>query len=200
MAWYRGEMRVGVAILALAAGCGFQHGALTDGRVSDGLPDDTTGSGSDASIPGANPDATPDSAASILPCPVTYTLSNGSSKYRSVTASTTWTAAETDCEDDATPNVTRPAHTIVLDNDAERAYAFMQNNSDQWVGITDRNTEQAYLAVTNQMPFFLGSATGNNTSKDCLILNSTDTTSEACSNGHPYLCECDGLAANPANF
>lgn len=89
---------------------------------------------------------------------------------------------------------------IVLDDDAERAWAFQQNNSDQWVGITDIDSEGSWIPVTDQAVWFAGPAYGNLPAKDCLYLNSTTTIAEACSGGHPYLCECDGQAANSQNF
>jgi hypothetical protein len=196
-----------LAFLGLLAGCGFQHGQLASRDDAppaggDGPGSDATGGGSDATLP-ASSDAMVDAPATVLTCPGAYNLhdiTRPSSHYRSVTASTTWNGAEADCEDDATANVTLPAHLIVLDDDAERAWAFAQNNSDQWVGITDINNEGVYIPVTDQPTFFTGGATGNLPAKDCLYLNSTTTVSEACGGGHPYLCECDGRAANAANF
>ena len=183
---------------ALAA-CAFEHGIAPGADGSNPPPGDAR---RDAPIDAPNtkpsPDAPPDAALPPASCPAAYNLHDAArpnSHYRSVTASATWTSAEAMCEGD---NVN--SHLIVLDDDAERAWAFQQNNSDQWVGITDINSEGTWIPVTDQTVWFSGAASGNLPAKDCMYLNSTTTIAESCSGGHPYLCECDGQAADAQNF
>lgn len=157
-----------------------------------------SGHGSNGSGNGSN-----GNGSGSLQCPNGYTLTDSGhpgSFYKQVTASTTWSGAETDCEDDATAG-TAPTHLIVLDDQAEAAFAWTTNTSDQWVGHSDLVSEGDWLPVTDQSGVFTGNATGNNTNKNCLEVtqSSGQTTAETCTNGHPYLCECDGLAADPAN-
>jgi hypothetical protein len=194
-----------LAFVAPAA-CSFQQGRVgvqaEAGVTDDGplMPGAEAGPTDGMMPPMA--DARADGSVGPIVCPTGYNLSDNmrpDSKYRSVTASTTWAAAEADCEDDFTLGPT-PAHLIVLDNDAERQWAFSINNSDQWIGLTDINTELTFIPVTNQTAFYVGAVSGNLPAKDCAILNATQTLAEGCTGGHPYLCECDGLGPNPNNF
>jgi hypothetical protein len=187
----------GVVVLP---GCRFEPGApggaddaRRDGPVTDGMmaPDD--GSSNDAPRADAPP--------SLL-CPATYTLFDSArpnSRYRHVTASATWQTAEMTCEADG-GNGLLPAHLIVLDDEAERQWAFDQGSTDKWIGATDIKTEGTILAVTDQPAPFFGAAASNNMSKDCLYLDSSGTLMEVCSAGRPYLCECDGREADPTRY
>ena len=58
------------------------------------------------------------------------------------------------------------------------------------------------LPVTDQPNVFTGNASGNNNGRDCLIISGamSATSADSCMTGHPYVCECDGQRANPANF
>ena len=107
-----------------------------------------------------------------------------------------------DCKPDEIPVVTGPAHLIVLDDANEGTFIWNLMNSDQWVGHSDRKTEGTFLPVTNQQVVYTGPANANNDGKDCLMVHNTGgvTNVDTCTNGHPYVCECDGRAANPASF
>jgi hypothetical protein len=121
----------------------------------------------------------------LLPCP---------------TAS--WFQAEQDCEDDAISNITGPTHLIVLDDQNEAVYAWSVNNSNQWLGHTDIETEGTFLPVTDQTGTYSGGASGNNGSKNCLMTKDSSgaTSADTCTTGHPYICECDGYAPDPNNY
>jgi hypothetical protein len=84
---------------------------------------------------------------------------------------------------------------IVLDDAAEATYFWTLMNSDQI-------TEATFLAVTDQPTVYTGPATANNPTKDCLMIHNTggQTNADTCTNSHPYVCECDGQAANPNRF
>ena len=163
-----------------------------------------SGSGSNQR-PDAAIDGPVDARVTLLPCPASYTLTDAGhpgSTYREVTASASWQAAETDCVNDQVATVTGPTHLIVLDDQPEAVFAWNQNNSDQWVGSSDLKTEGNFLPVTDQQTVFTGNATGNDGGKDCLMIHmsSGQTNADTCTNGHPYVCECDGRAENPNNF
>jgi hypothetical protein len=189
------------------AACKFEPGPFV--RRDAGSDASDSGGGGDSGMSDVMPD-TPMTDASVdamadavvLTCPTTYILTDVGhvgSKYKYVSATADWAAAEMDCEDDG-GGTFLPAHLIVLDDDAERLFALTADNSDQWVGVSDVNAEGTLQAVTDQASPFFGAATGNMQSKDCLILNQNETTLEACTAMHSYMCECDRRAANPNNF
>lgn len=198
-----------LAVSTILAGCTFtpNPGGSPDGNHGGGPADSSgSGSGSGSSTPDAAIDAPADAPViTLLPCPVTYTLTDGSppgSHYRQVTASTSWQNAEADCANDEIPTVTGPAHLIVLDDANEATFIWNLMNSDQWVGSSDLKTEGTFLAVTDQQVVYTGMASGNDGGKDCLDVHNTGgvTDADTCTNGHPYVCECDGRAANPTHF
>lgn len=161
-----------------------------DARRADAAGGD---SGPDAQLPDPPADAAVPAA-----CPASYTLhdpARPASYYRLETASTSWAGAEALCEADGPTS-----HLIVLDDEAERAWAYARNTSDQWAGISDRVSEGTWLPVTDQPIWFAGTAAGNVPPKDCLVIKQTDTAADMCSGGHPYLCECDGYTVQPDQF
>jgi len=188
---------------AVMVGCTFTPNPQSSPR--DGNPGgeptkfDAAGSGSGSGMPDAAIDAP---SVTVLPCPGSYFQGVNGSHYRQVTASTSWQNAETDCENDEDQGVTGPAHLIVLDDAGEATLIWTLMNSDQWVGHSDLKTEGTFLPVTDQQVVYTGLAMGNDGGKDCLMVHNTGglTTTDTCTNGHPYVCECDGRAANPANF
>ncbi len=178
------------------------NGSGTNGSGAGGSGGNGSGGGSNGSNGNGSGGGSNGSNGGIL-CPSGYALvdlGHPGSFYKKVTASTTWQGAETDCENDAS-TTTAPTHLIVLDDQAEAVFAWTTNTSDQWVGATDLQAEGTWLPVTDQQSVFTGNATGNNSNKNCLEVtqSSGQTTAETCANGHPYLCECDGNAANPQN-
>lgn len=198
-----------LAVSAILASCTFTP---NPGSSHDGNPGgepaliDAPGSGSGSGMPDAAIDAPADAPAiTVLPCPASYTLTDGNhpgSHYRQVTASANWQNAEADCANDEIPTATGPAHLIVLDDTNEATFIWNLMNSDQWVGSSDLKTEGAFLAVTDQQVVYTGMASGNDGGKDCLEVHNTGgvTTTDTCTNGHPYVCECDGRAADPTHF
>lgn len=193
-----------VSAVGVIAGCSFEHGIMAGSADDAAGPRDAASevqtdaprdgaSAVDASVP---PDPPIDAAP--LACPASYTLSDPArpmSRYRLETASSSWVGAESACEADGPTS-----HLIVLDDDAERAWAFARNSSDQWAGISDRIIEDTWLPVTDQSFWFTGNASGNVPPKDCLVIKQTGTVADMCSAGHPYLCECDGYAVQPDQF
>lgn len=178
----------GLARLGLCAwlGCSYNHGTIIDASPGGDVPRDIPG---DTPSGDMNPDMTIQGG-----CPLTYTLHDAArpnSFYRSITASVSWSVAEEICESDRLGLAT---HLIVLDDENERIWAFAQNTSDQWVGMTDAAASGIWVAVTVQPNPYVGQASGNLPSKNCLILKQSETAADGCTNGHPYLCECDMFA------
>jgi hypothetical protein len=197
-----------VGAVGVMAGCTFEHGIMPgsgdaaviphDGAsdVHGDAPRDDAPVG-DAGHDALPPDPQPD-AATPASCPASYTLhdpARPASYYRLESASTSWAGAEALCEADGPTS-----HLIVLDDDAERAWAFARNTSDQWAGISDRISEGTWLPVTDQSIWFAGTAAGNVPPRDCLVIKQADTAADMCSAGHPYLCECDGYTVQPDQF
>jgi hypothetical protein len=203
-------MRASLAACAVVAGCTFtpNPGASpSDGNPgSEPAPPGIDAAHADSAAHDAAIDAPPDTPTiTVLPCPLGYAALDSAqpgSRYRQVTASASWQAAEADCEDDEVPAVTGPAHLVVLDDAAEATYFWTLMNSDQWIGHTDLITEATFLAVTDQPTVYTGPATANSPTKDCLMIHNTggQTNADTCTNSHPYVCECDGRAANPTHF
>jgi hypothetical protein len=189
--------------VVVVPGCRFEPGTLggaDDARrdgPGDGMRDEMSPGADTAAVGDAGLDAPP----SLL-CPATYMLFDNArpdSRYRHVTASANWLAAEVTCEADGGSGFL-PAHLIVLDDEAERQWAFDQGTTDKWIGATDIKTEGAILAVTDQPSPFFGAAASDDTTKDCLYLDGSGTVMEVCMAGRPFLCECDGRAADPTRY
>lgn len=201
-----------VALLALVvAGCSFKPGSLNRRDAGDTVDDvhiDAATELDDVLLdtPAPTSDAASDAAVDALvarTCPPTYMLTNvdePGSKYRLVTASDDWAAAEADCEDDGGTLTLQPAHLVVLDDSTERSWVYQQGTTDKWIGASDRLTEGALQAVTDQAAPHFGNAASQEVQKDCMFTTSSETVMELCTAGFQYICECDGLAADPTNF
>jgi len=220
---------VRAAIIGLAAGCAFDAAGCAF-HANQAVPGDGpdlggsdapqgsgtgsgsgngsgsgTGSGNGSGNGSGSGQGSGSGSGGLLMCPATYLLSDAGhpgSLYRKTTASSSWAAAEQDCEDDQVASVTGPTHLLVLDDQNEGVYAWSLNNSNQWLGATDIKTEGTWLPVTDQLGTFSGGASGNNASKNCLMTKdaSGQTSADTCTTGHPYLCECDRYAPDPDNY
>lgn len=191
-------------VLVWVVGCTFKpaaSGTVHDADVEGGPGGEAGNSDIDAKV-FLDAKVFHDAPTTTLFCPASYGLhdvARPSSFYRLVTASANWASSEATCQGDASVT-TLPTHLIVLDDAAELTWSYNLTTSQGWIGESDRKTEGTFLAVTSQSPY-VGSATGNVSSKDCLMaFDASTTAAETCDNGHPFLCECDGLAAVAANF
>jgi hypothetical protein len=155
----------------------------------------------DAPPPDADP-TLPD--ADVLTCPAGYVEVPGfptSSRYRFVATPARWIDAELDCEDDGSGT-----HLAVMDSEAEQAALVGgalggENIDDQWIGLTDLQTETAFGFVTAQTAVYLDMPFGDQGGRDCIRLE--DFLAHGvrdCDNGNRYVCECDGMAADPARY
>lgn len=153
------------------------------------------------------PDGNPtDPMVDALVCPATYdlTLTGSTSRYRFVgNQSVPWLTANNRCGDDG-------QHLIVLDDQGElAAINVLAGAGERWVGLSNRaNGGTMYLPVTDQPtqfpplttpPWATGQPQPGETG--CVAINDNgQLVTLSCGNGRTYICECDGLASDPANF
>jgi hypothetical protein len=155
----------------------------------------------------AVPDAAVDASA-VPVCPAGYAaipgLSTGS-RYRFVSTEERWIDAELDCEDDPV-GADLPAHLVVIDNITERGAIIdgpdgTANLNDQWIGETDLFLENVFIYVTPQVVVGIGVLSGNSSTKDCVRLKNTYAHEvRDCDEPNGYVCECDGVAADPGRY
>jgi hypothetical protein len=167
-------------------------------------PDAVPGQPDAVRPPDARVDAPPGFA-----CPAGYTLIVGGSLtswYRFESANQkSWVDAENDCEDDALPG-DLPSHLVVIDDPIERTALINGPTgtgflNDQWIGLTDLYAETMYLYVTPQATVSLGNLSGNMPDEDCVRLkNNMNQETRNCGESNRFVCECDGLAADPGRF
>ncbi len=197
-------MRLALPVVVLA---GVSCGKQVNPDFCDAHPAD------DLCLGGTGADVQPPPSDMQLPsCPSSYsvTLANSASKYRVVdTTSVLWRDAEADCEDDGTNT-----HLIVINNDGERQALAPYNSVERHVGYSDANAENVWIPVTDDpnvyadlvalsVPPWLSGEPNEGTNGSCLIITTNlEFRDRICNEAQPvgYICECDGYAANPANF
>lgn len=136
---------------------------------------------------------------SAITCPGSYSMllgQSGSSRYRVVSNTTDWLAAEAACEADG--------HHLAIPDDNNELTAFYTALVAQniWIGVTDRITETTYLRVTGGAATFLDWAPGQPDTDDCAYIDglTTKLTMQSCGSGRRYICECDGVAADATSY
>jgi hypothetical protein len=170
----------------------------------------------DPNVPDADPDQ-PDAAAAAdarvdaatgTGCPPGYGFLIGApitSQYRFEATQRAWIDAEHDCEDDAAGGF-EATHLAVLDDTIERGALIggltgLENLNDQWIGLTDLFSEPTFLYVTAQPTVFVGAPTGDADNQDCVRLKNTGVHDiRGCNETNRFVCECDGIPADPARF
>jgi hypothetical protein len=202
---------VAIGVLA-GAGCGFDGGQGGSADAPPGTPD-APDIDADPGAPDAPPDAmpgAPDAAIDarlpdgplVVLCPGGYLpIPNGATLYRFVGTGDDWLAAEQDCEDD--DDLTDAGtHLVVFDNSAEKQAVDTAFNDDFWIGISDRNDEGQWIAVNGQANPVTGGLGGGDTGKNCARVKDSNGAIEAqqCTDTDTYVCECDGLLGDPANY
>jgi hypothetical protein len=207
----RAPWSAALAAVALVA-CHFDGSGVPSG--DDGGDDDVDGGPTppaDAALDG--PDDPADAAVDAAPpppdaqaCPSSYVAVDGqASRYRLVTNTDDWLAAERDCEDDgaATGGGT---HLLVLDDAEELTAVDSRINPAVWIGMSDRVDEGTFVLVTGPgavfRPFRSGEPNdgGLLPSEDCIELNGVELNDEGCGTNRQYVCECDGVDADPEAY
>lgn len=141
-------------------------------------------------------DAPPDGS-TMLTCPASYTAIVGqTSKYRTVRTPLGWAAAETDCENDGAGT-----HLAVVDNATEHAAVDALTGASIWFGLTDLKAEGNPLWVTGAAPVYTNYGTMQNTAGyDCAGIYQGKWAWGDCTTLINYVCECDGIAADPTAY
>jgi hypothetical protein len=183
-----------IALIAVLASCG-RYGfdqrlaldGLDDGRLDDARLDDGAPAG----------DGPRDGAA--VACQAQYVFAIGSSHYR-LGGQTTWTAAETSCETDGAG-----IHLVVIDAASEMtALAPLSGNSRTWVGVSDRKTDNVFLRVIGGVAPFLPWRSGDPSQAGTACAawdpQPAEYRDEACGQGRQFICECDGIPADPSSY
>jgi len=178
-----------LAVIALLASCG-RYGfdragdasSLDDGASSEGAAsgDDTGGSGTSA-------------------CPAPYAFPIGSSRYR-LGGQTAWTAAEASCEAEG-PGM----HLAVIDSASEMAaLVALAGNARTWVGASDRKTDNVFLrvigGVTTYLPWRSGDPSQVGPACAAWDPQAAQYRDELCTQGRQFVCQCDGIAADPSSY
>ncbi len=167
--------------------CVRDHGVSPDAPVIDGPVID--GPRIDARLVDAPPDASMG-----LVCPSGYMAVTGqTSKYRVVTTPVGWAAAELDCENDGSGT-----HLAVIDNATEDAAVDALTGASIWFGLTDIKVEGQPRWVTGALPVYTNYGTMQNTAAyDCAGVYQGKWAWGDCTTLIKYVCECDGIAADP---
>lgn len=152
----------------------------------------------DAAADAVIPDAV---AGGIDPCAATYSTPMGLSRYRFSATPTDWDVAEHACEADG-----RGSHLVVFNDTVEmNRVEAMVMGTEIWVGLTDRVTENAFLDVMGEPPSFLPGWQGGAPSfsgPGCVQFNPVSRLirDQACATQVAYVCECDGIPAQPSSY
>lgn len=197
-----------VAVVALAGCVPSRTGELAcsvtddckDGRICDRgfcvVAADVADAARDGALPDMPPDADPFAITAMMCMAAGYTADTASGGlYRVVTASTNWLNAQADCKKD----VADATHLVVLSKQEE--VTFLMGHPG-WIGLSDRQTEGAFVSVTNEndfpTPFANGQPDNGSGSEDCAEINSNGKVNDDQCNGNKrYVCECDGRASMP---
>lgn len=156
-----------------------------DGEGRDGGPDEL--------LDGRPADAAIDGPAPPLQCPAGYVQVLPSVCHRKFALSTTWTAAEARCELDA-------AHLAIPNSIAEARLI----GGPAWIGLSDRKVEATYRTVTGRLPTFTNWGNGTPVPSDpldCVFSDPTGSWQDGpCDFDFPFVCEYDGVKADPTAF
>jgi hypothetical protein len=187
-------MRSPLAAL-LIAGCAFDRGGVP---ARDGEAIDAAG---DSEPADAATDAPADAAPDAAPCPLGYAPIPGGpapSQYRIATSGKAWRDAELDCEDDGPAS-----HLAILGDDAERDAVRGAIAGAAWLGVTDIVAEGTWFKVTTGIASYRPWNSGEPNDffgEDCVELDGGGFNDENCTANDVYICECDGVAANPIAY
>lgn len=131
-------------------------------------------------------------------CPQGY-MARADTCYRANGNARSWRDAEADCEDDAVG-----AHLVVISTaaEAQTLRTILDDTEDYWIGSVDIVAEGVYVGVTGMPAVYLrwGTAEPDGGVEDCLYFEDGDINDDECVAVFAYLCEYDGVAADPATY
>lgn len=164
------------------------------GRIDFPSTPDAAAAVPDATIDAGDPNA-------IDPCAASYDYVYGQSHYRFAPAADSWDNAERTCEADG-----RGSHLVVF-NDAPEMNAIegLVNSTVIWVGLSDRVTDGTFLDVMGEHPLFKPQWQNMDPSfpgPGCVDFTPSSRLIHdlACSTPVAYVCECDGIRAQPSSY
>lgn len=140
-------------------------------------------------------------------CPMTYTLTFGTSHYRFASMMVSWPNAATDCADDGATGSWH-THLVVISDDNERIYLKGVSDKAFWVGLSDLNTEGTFVWNTDEdtsaypIPWSQNEPTGI-TGENCGATSTSGSAlidDNACMFGTPFICECDLHPNDTTNY
>lgn len=187
-----------VALIALLAGCGrygFDRRLDLDANSDAGLGD---GGLHDDGLDGATIGDGVGDGVSVA-CQAQYVFSSGSSRYR-LGGQAAWTTAEASCEADGVG-----MHLVVIDAASEMtALVALSGNARTWVGVSDRTTNNVYLRVIGGVAAFLPWRNGDpsQVGPACAAWDPQPAQyrDEPCDQMRQFICECDGIPADPSSY
>ena len=118
------------------------------------------------------------------------------SMYRIVTQPATWLDAERTCERDGN-------HLVVLDHSIENTAVVRTHAGGSWLGLTDRVRPDEDWLVVNDDRFAVANwrrDEPNLPGPGCVIARTDGNEDADCAEMLPYICECDGLPADPGTY
>lgn len=186
-------MRLLAAVAVLSAGCrlGFEPEARHDaGAVTSDA--DAGGASSDGASDGSSADSV------SFTCPQAYaSIAGTTSKYRFISTSEVWLAAESACEADGW-HLAIPDGVVELNILADAA-----PGTNLWIGVTDRLAVGSWETVTGSTATYLPweASEPDASAAECVQLVPTfEIADQDCTSGRRAFCECDGLAADPSSY
>lgn len=194
-------MRIALVVaLGLVPGCSTIFGLETPRALADA-----------AAVDDAGPDAPDDSGPvdmmtdAPIACPLTYTTTIGTSKYRASVQNRGFPEAAADCAGDGTNT-----HLAVITSQTELANVLVLVSFHAWIGLSDRVTAGTLIWVTNEdgggyppadgMPWGTGEPAFGSTKHCVLTREDGEWSIESCGLNRPYICECDAFANDATRY
>jgi len=96
-------------------------------------------------------------------------------------------------------------HLVVIDDASEMsALAALAGGARTWVGASDRKTDNVFVRVTGGVAPYLPWRSGDpsQVGPACVAWDSqaAQYRDEQCTQGRQFLCECDGIPADPSSY
>jgi hypothetical protein len=137
-------------------------------------------------------------------CPASYEqiIVGRPQRYRVATQLTPWADAQADCVDDSVGKT----HLVVVDDNAELQGLAGLIGDDVWLGYTDRITEGMFRGVTAAPSTFSAWAPNqpddSGANEDCAQQRRAPAKwyDLPCTDALAYVCECDGIPADPTTY
>ena len=130
-------------------------------------------------------------------CPESYTeLATGCYRFTAQVSERDWLDAELACEAEG-------GHLAIIDDEDDRAAIFESVPStvtDFWIGASARVAPGEFIGVTRR-PFFIAwNSSEPNGTGACLEFELAGMGDSNCANVNDYLCEIDGVVADPTTY